>query len=255
MRQQGGYLYGDYLSEAGLFAHPLLQKAADPFGGMVYINDFLRASDLDLTNDWTETDVGTMTLDPSTFIVTDEINGVLALDSDATDGDGIHLQLTGAGGPGEFLLPAAGRVIGVQFRITHEDWDAQHWFVGLAETSATLMDADGDLTADTLVGFHHNADDDADGIPRLVNEGVDGSQLTQAASRVIAAGVDDTYRTMGIRLVGTTGVEWWVDGIKVGEKTMASAFDDNLCISLANVMQAASGDQLRTDLIVAAATR
>lgn len=255
--QHDGVVYGDYSSQGGLFADGIVQNASDAVGNYFYRNDFLRAADLDLTNDWTATDVGTMTLDPSVFIATDVAGGVLRLDSDATDGDGNHLQYTGAGGAGEFVLPAASITHGLLYRCTHEDWDANHWFFGVSETSATFMDADGDLAASLeFAGFHHNADDDGDGIPRLVAAGGNNTEVAVSANkRGISAFTDGTYVDLGLRIVGTTRLEFYVNGALRGETTLASAFTSNMCITLASVMNTATGDAMDTDLIVAAGQR
>jgi hypothetical protein len=255
--EHDGVVYGDFLSQGGLFANGIVQNASDAAGNYLYVNDFLKAADLDLTNDWTATDVGVMTLDPSVFIATDVAGGVLRIDSDATDGDGNHLQYTAANGGGEFILPAASQVHAALFRCTHEDWDANHWFFGISETSATFMDADGDIAASLeLAGFFHNADDHGDGVPRLYAAGGNNTKVTTTAGeRAITAFTDSTYVELGIRIVGTDRVEWYVDGALRGKAQLASAFTSNMCITLASVMNTATGDAVDTDLIVAAGNR
>lgn len=253
-----GPILGDYRSRGGLldgFPVEFSSKAT----ASVYFNDFLTASqDLDLTTEWDENDVGTQTLDPTTFIRDGVANGVLRLDSDATDGDGISLQLSISANKGQAVVPTAGRTIAFEARVTHEDWDAHHWFVGLAEdTGATaVVDANGDMVATTeYVGFHHNDDDDADGIPRLIAAGGNNTEVTTTPSSGIRTGTNNTFRTLGLRIVGTTRIYWYIDGREVGSAALASAFTGNLYVSFGNVMNAASGDALDIDYVFSGQTR
>jgi len=245
---------GDYGAESGAWkGFPLGSSTSS---AMVATYDFINAAELDLSNDWVATDVGTMTLDPSVFISNDTPGGNLVLDSDATDGDGNHLQMTTIGGAGEYLLPASGRTISLVFRMTHEDWSAQHWFVGIGETSTTFMDAAGDIAASLeLVGFFHNGDDHTDGVPRLYAAGANNTKVTVTPSHTPAAGTDDTYRNMSIRIEDTDKITWYVDDVVVGTTTLASPFSSAMCLTIASVMATAVGDAMNIDLIKVGQTR
>lgn len=226
-----------------------------------YFNDFFSEADFTLVAgsvvDWTATDVGTVSADPSTFIVDDTANGILRLVADATDGDGNSVQFTGANGAGEFWSPAASRLLAFEARVAHSDWDAQHWFIGMAETAAPSLDGSGDLQADHYVGFHHNADDDADGIPRLVAAGTNGTDITETPGTTPSAGVDDAYRRFGFRVYGLDSIEWFIDGVSIHKATLASAWGttENLCITFDSIMQAAVADTMDIDWVAVAGTR
>lgn len=226
-----------------------------------YFNDFLSEADFSLVTgsvtDWTATDVGTVTVDPSTFIRDDIGLGILRLIADATDGDGNSLQYTGANGAGEFWAPAAGRLLGFEARVTHSDWSAHHWFIGLAETAAPNLDANGDIQADHYVGFHHNADDDADGVPRLVAAGTNGTDITETPGTTPAARTDDQYYRFGIRVYGLDAIEWYLDGEFVHRATLASAWaaGENLCITFDAINGTGTADTMDIDWVAVAGTR
>lgn len=232
----------------------------------VHFNDFDNGLS---SSGWDEADVGTQTLNPTLISshLLSEPTGAIAMDSDATDGDGTGIYWATSGGnnqaPG-YVLPAANKVAAFECRVKHEDWDAHHWFCGLAEHNDTtgILDANGDVIASTeYVGFHHNDDDDADGIPRLVAAGGNNTEVTTAPvtrngrTITLTAGTDDTYRTMGIRIIGTDKIEWYLDGTFVAGATLASAFTGQLTMAFGNVMNAASGDRLTIDYVALVQTR
>lgn len=274
--EHDGVVHGDFLSQGGLFADGIIQHASDVAENYLYVCDFLKWSDFNsivvLTDetlslgDWTETDVGTQTLNPNVFLQADQPGGLLRLDSDATDGDGTHLQYTAGAstmarpGGGEFLAPAAGITHAWLYRCRWEGVGAtdHHWFLGFAETSATIMDADGDIADVEFFGFHHNADDDGDGIPRLIFSGGDTVETAQTPDeRAISAVGSDTWIDLGCRLIGTDRLEWYVNGSLRGAATVASAFTGNMCLTMAAVQQGttAATQALDIDLIVAAGQR
>lgn len=270
--EHDGVVYGDFLSQGGLFANSIVQHASDVVGNYLYVCDFLKWTDWnsiltdETVGDWTQTDVGTQTVNPNVFIDHDNAGGILRLDSDATDGDGVHLQYTAGAstdarpGGGAFLAPAANITHSWLFRCRWEGAGAtdHHWFLGFGETSATFMDADGDIADVEFFGFHHNADDDGDGIPRLIYSGGDTVETAQTANdRSISAVAADTWVDLGCRLVGTDRIEWYVNGALRGHAQISSAFTANMCISIGAVMQGVVADTqaLDIDLIVAAGQR
>jgi hypothetical protein len=238
---------------------------AEVFG---YFFDFTdETNELDLTNQWEAVDVGTMTLNPSTFIVIGGHGGILRLDSDATDGDGNWISLTLDQSLGYGVTPAAGRVITFEARVTHADWDTEHYFIGLIEDvgGSAGLDTNGDMLAGVeYVGFHYNDDDDTPtqaGIPRLILAGGNNTEVTTAPvdrngqTVSIGAGTDSTFRRFGVRIIGTTGIEWYVDDKLVGVATAASAFTAPLYPGFGSVMNEATGDEMDIDYVLVTATR
>ena len=238
----------------------------------VYFNDFLNADrHLNLTTEWEAVDVGTVTVDPSTFIRAGVANGVLRMIADATDGDGNSLQATfpTGGVEGNALVPLAAsdpdpaRSIVFEVKVTHSDWDDNHWFFGIMEDAAgtAVLDTNGDMAGSLeYLGFHHNGDDDGDGIPRLVLAGGNNTPETAAAgtgssSSAIAAPTDASSRRFGVRLTGTDGCEWFVDGKRVARATAASAFTAPLYIAFGAVNNGAVADTVDIDWVLASQTR
>jgi hypothetical protein len=221
-------------------------------------DDFFEIKSLgDITGsyDWTETDIGTQTLNPTTFIVTDTAAGVLRISSDATNNDGIHLQYTGAGAAGEFLVPISDRILAVEFRVAHANWDRADWFIGLAETSATLIDNAGDLTSDNIIGFRCKTGTTTANQFDCRAAGTATANQANVTKNFTPTLTDATYYRFGIRIEGTSKCEWWFDGDKVAETTLSTAFDDGMCFSFGNVMTSANADNMDIDYIVAAGTR
>lgn len=209
---------------------------------VVYWNDFQNdANDLDLTNIWEAVDVGTVTLDPSTFVNAGDGNGVLRMSADnSADAEGNCLTTTATASLlANCVTPRTDHVILFEARVTCSDWDVMHWFVGLFQdpTTTALMDTNGDLmAARQYLGFHYNDDDDVAGIPALLAAGGNDTAVTTTASATIAAGTDATYRNLGLRINGTTGIEWYIDAELVGSATLASAYDGtDLFIAFAEV--------------------
>jgi len=228
----------------------------------IYFNDFLNAQkDLNLTTEWEAVDVGTVTVNPSTFIQSGVAHGVLRLIADATDGDGNCLQTTfpTGGVEGNALVPLANRTICAEFKVTHSDWSANHWFLGIMEDAATnaLLDTNGDMAGSLeYLGFHHNGDDDGDAIPKLVLAGGNNTEVTTSASvRSISAFTDATYVRLGVKLTGTTVCDWYVDGVRRGGATAASAFTAPLYVAIGAVNNGAVADTMDLDWVWTSQTR
>jgi hypothetical protein len=195
---------------------------------MTYMNDFTFCADslepgddLDLTNDWRPVDIGaTITADPSTFCIDDSPNGILRLIADATDAEGNSLLMDISTTNGRGLLPAADRTITVEWRCTNSDWDKQHTFMGIFETTTDpVIDADGDIDAGKeFVGFHHNGDDDADAIPALIYAGTNNTETEAVAVSAITALTDATYYRFKVRITDTDNVAFFIDDVLVAQK-------------------------------------
>lgn len=255
---------GNFQTGGGLFNN-IVESAWANRDWVVWFNDFLRPADWGAVqaagtatvNGWTATAIGTMTV--GTISIVDEtvtnpkLGGVLRVVPDATDNEGYHVQLTGADSPGEFLKPASGRTIVFEARFTCGDWDGQDYFMGLAETSATLLSAAGALTSDNLVGFHHAIADS--GLIYATYTGTADANETRAGAVNTAVFTNDAFHTFGIRITDTTKLEFYLDGAIKYRKTMATAFDDNMTISFGNVGSGSAGDYMDIDYILVAATR
>ena len=230
-----------------------------------YFNDFLSLYDFGaaVTGDgtagnWTVTDIGTVTAG-TVAISGDLTNGVLSLVPDATNNEGYHVQETAAGAAGELWLPASGRVISAEFRFGIADVDDQDYFIGLAETSATLMDANGALTSDNFIGFRH-LQTAGNGILRCIAAGTAsanqadlGAANTVALTNATSAGVG--FVRAGFRIEGTNRVKFYFNGELVQQATLATPFDDSMCISFANVGSGAVTDIMYVDYAAVTQTR
>lgn len=236
---------------------------------VTYYNDFNKFSDWGATpaagsatlDNWTITAIGTMTVgtvamgadaSPATLSAAQISNGHLVLTPDALDNEGYHVQQTN-GGPGEIWLPYSGRTILFEARIAAGDWDGQDFFVGLAETSSTLLSAAGALTSDNLVGFHHTIADA--GLVDCVAIGTADANEESFGTANSAIWTNADYHTVGFRIDGTNRLKFYVDGVKVREGVMTTAFDDAMCISFGNVGSGATEDTLAIDYVTVAQTR
>ena len=169
-----------------------------PFGVAGYFNDFQSW----VSDEWTVTEVGT-----SLQKLNDEENGVLALISGGTEDNGNNCQLGGSGDDealGESFLPEAGRTIWFEAKIKSNDVTQNDIFVGLAIQDTTVLASNpanmvGFIThdGDALLDFFHNG----------------------SIEESVHTLVDDTFVTVGFKLVGTDYCEAYVDGVKVATVT------------------------------------
>lgn len=231
----------------GLFrgAPPELMQ---PSAWSVVVNDFLRFRDWTAA-DWTTTAIGAA----GTVAIRDDVAfGVLRHTPPAVDNQGAHVQFT-AREPGELWLPASGRTIVSEWRVACGDWDGQDYFFGLAETNVALLAADGSLTCDNLIGFHHQIADS--GLIECVYTGTADANETDAGDANSAIFTNSEFHTFGFRIQDTTEVSYYVDGAMVQTATMGVAFDDAMCVSFGNVGSGAATDVLDIDYFVVAQTR
>jgi hypothetical protein len=224
-----------------------------------YFNDFIEIADFGAAvtgsgtaGDWTVTAIGTMTVGTAA-ITGDSESGLLTLTPDATDNEGYHIQMTAADSAGELWTPATGRVISFEAYVTAGDWDGQDYFIGLAETSATLVGATGALTCDNLVGFHHLIADV--GLIQCVHTGTADANETRVGTANPVIFTDSALHRFGVRVINTNRVEWFVDGQLVRRATMTVPFDDKMCISFGNVGSNAATDILAIDYVTVSQTR
>ena len=183
------------------------------------VNDieFLRSDDVSVT-DWTLTGYGGVA---ETFAVSsDQQDGIAILDvGGATDNHGAQVQYTAAGGAGEFLNPSQQHIVALEYntRISR-DLEAD-WFVGFAETNATvLVAATGALVAtlDDYMGFHHLADSET---ISLVQGGVAGTDIVVAnpsSSLYVPTNQQSYWHSWGLRVDDNDKMYWYVNGDLVG---------------------------------------
>lgn len=226
-----------------------------------YWNDFKdTTNDFELTNYWEAGDVGTVTLNPSTYLIAHSGKGALELKADTTDGDGNGVSRTvSANALLQGFTPTANKVITYECYVASSGWDANHWFVGLYEDVAgsnSCVDTNGDMLASKeFCGFHYNDDDDTSGTATLLAAGANNTEVTTTQTNSISAGVDDTFRRFGFRINGTTGIEWYVDGTFVGSATLASAYTAPLYVVFASVNNSSADDTFQIDWVLVSQTR
>lgn len=240
----------------GLFmsAPPELMQASQ---WSVYYNDFLTAADFDTTNDWTVTAIKNGGGGAATAaLVADTALGLVRFTPEAAANTGSQIQLT-AGGPGEFVLPAAGRTIIFEARVSIATPQIQDFVIGLAETQAVagtsgVIDETGAWVDADAVVFNCN---DADaGIVEAAYEDPTVGNLIDVGDVCAAAISNATFYRFGIRIVGQDYLEWYVDGVRKQTVTAANPLTNNLCITFANVGDAAS-ETMDLDYVLLAQTR
>ena len=229
----------------------------------VYFNDFLAGtsyitagSPLDLTNDWVATDIGTVTAVCS--ITNDTGNSLLLMNTDAADNEGHVLQYAN-----EFLWPIAGRSIAFEALVGVADANDMDVYIGVGETLTTFMGGDGTISGSAVnyAGFHI-LQSEGTGIASCVAKGGSGSAVDAGNASSATVG-DATYTTgtltnyhrYGVRINGTSHVEFFFDGSKVQETVLDTAFDDATTITLCSVGSGATSDITSVDYVIAGQTR
>lgn len=162
--------------------------------------DFLEVDD-DQTNLYTVVkDAGA-----AVGIAADAANGILTLTSAATtDDDGASIQ------GNEIILPATSRRIWFETRVKKSDADQSDLFAGLTVNFATNPEAV--LTASNRIGFQID-----DGNASVLCKTEASDVETSTDSQVDA--VDDTYITLGLVVIGTQAVEFYVNRVLVATHT------------------------------------
>ena len=218
---------------------------------MVYFNDFLRIEDI---ADYVLTEIGTVT---DGAIIPAVPNGVLRLTHDtANEGHGsVQFTNSGVANMGAFMTPAAGRIICFETRVSITDVSDGDWFIGFGEIDTTFISLAGALLAngaDNHVGFHHLVADA--GVPTLSSAGVAlanvqstqlGAGLNYSGNTVSATVSDATYHKYGIRVVGTTSIEFYLDDKLVHVRTSDNAFAEPMTPTFGNI---ANGTEQAMDI-------
>ena len=177
----------------------------------------------------------------SVAIEVDTVGGWVNLVSAATtDGDGASIQ-------GNAIYKAAtGRFIHVEAKVKYHDANDCDFFFGLTESFATNPEAV--LTESNRIGFQI-VEGDASVLCKTEATDVE----TSTDSQVDAA--DDTEMTLGIRVIGTGIVEFYVNRILRATHT-TNIPTANLALALAHISGSVTGTFiLHCDYITASMTR
>lgn len=223
------------LSTLGIGLSPLLWGDApkpilgQPSGAYDYFNDFDHEVDSTTGDGWTLTQVDTK----GTLTVEAVAPGGVVLFTNGGDSadDGVNAQLKNVS-----VLPAAGTNIWFETRLKISD-ATQQWLAGLAAVDTTLI-ASGVLD-DTVdkVGFVHAAADTDDKVSTF-------TARTSAEDETSDAGdmTDDTYTTLGFKIIGLTQVEFYQDGalIETGV-TAANIPNAAMCLSFVSQYEGGAG--------------
>lgn len=205
--------------------------------GYVHFYDDFTYVALDATNLWTVVKDSSA----SVAIEADTLNGRLKLTSQATtDDDGASIQ------GNEIWQPRVNKEIWVEAKLQVSDADDMDMFFGLTENFAASPEAA--LTASNRIGFQI---DDGDATILCKTEASD--EEDSVSSGVDAA--DATDVTLGIHVVGTSRVDFYVDRSRVTRVTtnIPTAL---MALAAMEISGSATGTKsMSIDYIIAAMTR
>ena len=202
-----------------------------------YMDDFTGIA-IDLTNDWTEVKDG----NASVGIVADELNGAVALTSEATtDDNGASIQ------GNEIFAVQTDKSIWFETRIKCNDADQTDLCFGLTVNFATNPEAM--LTAADRIVFQVN-----DGNASILCKTEKNGTETSTDSGIDLA--DDTYVRLGFWVNSTGSVQFFVNRQLVATHTTNIPDDENLAIGAMSVSGSATGTRATTiDYLFCAADR
>lgn len=166
---------------------------------VVWKNDFIQASDLDASNDWTATQVDAATDALAVLaLAADALNGELTVTPNDADDDSTALQLNN-----EFVKLSNGKKVWFEAMVKVDDADDCDLRVGLAVNDTTPLDASDYLYFQLT---------DASASLSFVS-----AQASTSTLSAIATVEDDVYIKLGFRWDGDNTVEVFVNRRKVGE--------------------------------------
>lgn len=259
----GGLFRGNYIASSG---NPNTKTPGVPIDIVsqrdwsIFRQDFQRVEEID---DWVGTEIGTS----GTFAITAGApNGILNLSSTtANEGYGsFQFSSSGVANQGAFITAAANRIVCYEVRVAIDDVDDADWFIGIGEVDTTFISLAGALLAngaDNHVGFHHLIADS--GVPTLSSSGtalanVDSTQLGSGINRfgstVSFTIADTTFHKYGIRIVGTAGIEFYIDDILVHVRTSGTVFDTAMTPTFCMIANGSAVD-MDIDYVMVATTR
>lgn len=220
---------------ADTFFHDMPQ-AFSALDWVEHMDDFTRVAN-DETNDWTVIeDTGA-----SVAIVADSASGELALTSTATtDNDGASIQ------GNEIWVPASGRTMWFETRIKCSDADETDICAGFTVNFTTNPEAM--LTAAERICFQVD-----DGDASVLCKTETGGTETSTDSGVDL--VDDTYAKLGIKVLGTGGVEFYINRQLVASHS-TNIPTTEMAVAAMSLSGSATGTRVTTlDYIMAAQSR
>lgn len=202
-----------------------------------YMDDFTGIA-IDLTNDWTEVKDG----NASVGIVADELNGAVALTSEATtDDNGASIQ------GNEIFAVQTDKSIWFETRIKCNDADQTDLCFGLTVNFATNPEAM--LAAADRIVFQVN-----DGNASILCKTEKNGTETSTDSGIDL--VDNTYIRLGFWVNSTGSVQFFVNRQLVATHTTNIPDDENLAIGAMSVSGSATGTRATTiDYLFCAADR
>ena len=246
------------------FAHAAQLEGTIDQPLVVFFDDFIAGSGIenggsasataDLGN-WLATLTGST---PTAVIADDEPGGVLHITTSASDNDSAELQLNG-----ESFKVAAGKditfVARLKFTAAAAPLTSIDWFMGLATTDTTVMDG---VTEAIGFGSYESA------TPGLLNAGSANINFfcgnTMTDWTTVAAYttgdstvdyVDDTYVTLGFRVVSNTTVKFYVNGAFVGRSATNIPNGDAVTPTICIQNNAAAAKQMQVDYVYVSQVR
>jgi len=202
-----------------------------------YMDDFTGVA-IDKTNDWTEVKDN----NAAVAIVADELNGAVALTSEATtDDNGASIQ------GNEVFAVQTDKSIWFETRIKCNDADQTDLCFGLTVNFAT--NPENMLTAADRIVFQVN-----DGNASILCKTEKNGTETSTDSGIDL--VDDTYIRLGFWAYSTGSVQFFVNRQLVATHTTNIPDDENLTIGAMSVSGSATGTRVTTiDYLFCAADR
>ncbi len=209
---------------------PILDIMLNPQLGFIYFNDFLGQIDITTTDGWTLTQKAAGGITG----VTTEQGGVLLVDSQGNGAthDGINAQLINC-----MFLPADGVKIYFEARVKMND-ATDEYFVGLSAVNTDIIEQTGGTLDSTNVacGFFHHTGGTDDKI-----SAVSGDAGSQEQDADVADNADGVYIKLGFIIDGLTRVDYFVNGVNVGNCIDTADIPDAvMCLSF--VAQVAVND-------------
>ena len=170
------------------------------------------------------------------------VGGVLTLTTTNADNDGLSLQLEG----NSFAVTANKNITyECRFRIT--DVSTADWFVGLAKTDVT-GNSPILLGVDESIGFR--CPDSTGDIDYVVENG--GSETTADSTKDLA---NATFVVVRFEVIGTTSVQFWIDGVAIATVTTNLPEDDMLTPTLEIRNDGTGENTIEIDYILVAQDR
>jgi hypothetical protein len=198
--------------------------------------DYISVADLDLTNDWVQTNeqgVNTVKLiDDADLPTYDPRGGALALITAPLDNDCVSLQFAGASGSGEMVQLVAGKQLYVRYRVKMSEITQIAAFVGLSVRDTTLSPADDAYIPNSSdnIGFH-KADAATTWGFQCAKDKIDDT-TTGVTRRSGVANTSTDWMWMAFYYDGISSVQSYIDGVAAGTAILSNVPNDEpLCLT------------------------